>query len=320
MQQFPVIDSVDENGKATIQNYTTSFLDEVNANYVWRVYDPVNSALSLEAVYTFLYVLAVLTSYDDDVREIPEWERETTYDVAIMLALTEIKSAEYTPAIERHKYLQTFRAYVAAQHLGDSTWERRVECLALFIDLAIPNVMTIRTAKGGDGHVFKAQRCLSDAWRIFPIFMENPRLQYSAQSAWNAACMRVDTATEYCGTVPASNMMARLYPNFSIQRNSHVGSDHKITLAILQQQKIIEDAQAQIIAIRTGCTHPKEAIVSYSWGNSGNYDPHDDCYGREDTCKICGNVAHYQTESGKNGYHWQYNTATTLPAKSRSEK
>lgn len=319
MQKFPIVDSVDENGKAVIQNYTTSFLDEVNANYVWRMYCPFTCALSLEAVYTFLYAFAVLTSLDDDVREIPDWERETSYDVAIMLAITEIKDSEYTPAIERHKYLQLFRAHVAKHHLGDSAWERRVECLALFIDLAIPNVMTIRTAKGGDGHVFKAQRCLSDAWKIFPVLMENPRLQYESQSAWNAACMRVDTATEYCGTPMATNMLARLYPYFDKQRNNHVGSEHKITLAILQQQKIIEDAQAQIVAIRSGCKHPKEAVKSYNWGNSGNYDPHDDCYGREDTCTICGNVAHYQTEHGKNGYHWKYNTATSLPAKTRGE-
>jgi hypothetical protein len=114
--------------------------------------------------------------------------------------------------------------------------------------------------------------------------------------------------------------MCRLHPYFNEQRFMHVGSDHKITLAILQQQKIIEDAQAQIVAIRTGCTHPKEAIKSHSWGNSGNYDPSDDCYGREDTCTICGNVAHYQTEYGKNGYHFKYNTATSLPAKTRDEK
>lgn len=319
MQQFPVVDSVDENGTAIIQNYTTSFLDEVNANYVWRVYDKETCALSLEAVYTFLYVLAILTACDDDVREIPDWERETTYDVAIMLAMTEIKNAEYTPAVERHKYLQVFRAYVAKHHLGDSSWERRVECLALFVDMAIPNVMTIRTAKGGDGHTFKAQRCLSDAWKIFPIFMQHPRMQYSAQSAWNTASFRVDAALEYCGTVLANDQLRRLYPYFKEQRNNHDGKDHKITLAIYQQQKIIADAQAQIIAIREGCTHPKEAIKSHSWGNSGNYDPHDDCYGREDTCTICGNVAHYQTEHGKNGYHFKYNTATSLPAKTRGE-
>lgn len=320
MNQFPIIDSVSPENIPVVQNYSTNFLNEVNANYVYHVHDSETCALSLEAVYTFLYALAVLTSNDDAVREIPDWERETTYDVAIMLAMSEVKNAEYTPAIERHKYLQTFRAYVAKHHLGESTWERRVETLALFIDMAIPNVMTIKTAGGGDGHVFKAQRCLSDAWRIFPIFMTNPRAHFLSQSAWNAACFRVDGSMEYCGTKMAYNMLGRLFPYFDSQRHNHVNGEHKITLAILEQQTIIAQAQAQIVAIRSGCVHPKESIVSYNWGNSGNYDPSSDCYGREDTCKICGNVAHFQTEHGRSGYHFKYNSSTPLPAKTRDQK
>lgn len=320
MKQFPIIDSVAVGNVPVVQNYTTSFLDEVNANYVWRIYDDKTCALSLEAVYTFLYALATLTANDDHVREIPHWERETTYDVAIMLAMTELQDAEYSPIAERHKHIQKFREYVEKHHFEDSSWQRRVDCLLLFTDLSIPNTMTIPSATGRNEYTFKAQRCMADAWRIFPTFMTNPRAQFLSQSAWNAACFRVVGAMEYCATKMAYNILARLYPYFDSQRNNYVNGDHKITLGILEQQAIIAQAQAQIVAIRSGCTHPKESIMEYAWGNSGNYDPSSDCYGREDTCKICGNVAHFQTEHGRNGYFFQYNTSTSLPAKTRDQK
>lgn len=307
-----LIADLNDAGEIVPHYFDSNFLSTDSANYLHHVYDAQTCGLSMDAVYVFLYTLAVLMACEDDCRELPLWDRQTTYDVAIMLAMSEVKKDAYTPAIERHKYLQTFRAYVAQHHLDDSEWARRVEILSLFVDSAIPNVMDVP-----NGYVFKAQRCLSDAWKIFTMYLPEPRLEFLSEGVWKSACLRLQMAQEYCATASAKHRMSLIYKRFEELRNNYEGDQHKITLAILQQQKIIAEAQAQIVAIRSGCVHPAKAIISHNWGNSGNYDPHADCYGREDTCTICGNIAHYQTESGKNGYHYKYSTATSLPAKSR---
>lgn len=53
----------------------------------------------------------------------------------------------------------------------------------------------------------------------------------------------------------------------------------------LKQQ--IKDLETKIKSIQDQCSHPKEALESKNGGNTGNYDPSNDCYWIDHHCHLC---------------------------------
>lgn len=52
-------------------------------------------------------------------------------------------------------------------------------------------------------------------------------------------------------------------------------------------RRIIAEQQMLIAAIQENCSHPKEALTFKYGSNTGNWDPHDDCYWTDYECGLC---------------------------------
>lgn len=46
-------------------------------------------------------------------------------------------------------------------------------------------------------------------------------------------------------------------------------------------------AQCDLLELQNECTHPKETVEKKYGSNTGNYDPHQDCYWTDFKCGIC---------------------------------
>lgn len=56
---------------------------------------------------------------------------------------------------------------------------------------------------------------------------------------------------------------------------------------IEELRKIVSDAQAEIALIQSECVHPVSCVTKQYDGNTGNYDPSDNCYWINLHCELC---------------------------------
>ena len=49
----------------------------------------------------------------------------------------------------------------------------------------------------------------------------------------------------------------------------------------------ISERQKEITSLQENCPHPLMWRVKKSGSNTGNWDPHDDCYWTDHTCEMC---------------------------------
>lgn len=279
-----------------------SFLEQAQCDYVLKL-PRENSALSDTAVYAFLAVFQHLLYSDEElVDDLPLWEIQLAYDAAIMLTASESSEDNSSQLATRRRHAHIFADFASQKNCVE--WQRRVELMNTCASMALPNVFDFKH------HSAQIKRCMIDAWRLFPLAMLNPRIEFVGQHSWTAALGRIDSARGYTATSQGERLRDLLYPNFVSYRQSIEG-DSRITDAILAQQMAIANAQQRIQELVASCPHPVEKQNEIFKGDSGNYDPSADWSAKEVTCTVCGNLSYY--EGTRNGYQYRHSTIRQLP-------
>lgn len=301
MQKIVLLRAQDD-GSVKAEPTDLSFLEQAQCDYVTKL-PRENSALSDTAIYAFLAVFQHLLYSDEElVDDLPLWEIQLAYDAAIMLAACESTDDVTAASAIRRKHAHHFAEL--ASHTKDCEWQRRSELMSLCANMALPNVFEFKH------HSTQIKRNLIDAWRLFPLALLDPRVEFVGHSAWLAALLRIDSARGYTATRQGARLLGLLYPNFAMYRKGIEG-DSRITDAILAQQMAITTAQQRIKELVASCPHPVEKQNEIFKGDSGNYDPSADWSAKEVTCTVCGNLSYY--EGTRNGYQYRHSTIRQLP-------
>lgn len=92
-----------------------------------------------------------------------------------------------------------------------------------------------------------------------------------------------------------------------------MSTTHPVTQQILEQQKIIEDAQKRIEEIAATCEHPKDTLEIRSYSDRGNFCAADDSASQYVTCRVCGTQAVWYRSRDESEYKFQHSNQRKLP-------
>lgn len=56
---------------------------------------------------------------------------------------------------------------------------------------------------------------------------------------------------------------------------------------VIEIKEQIKKLNAQLKDIQDSCNHPESCVEKKNGSNTGNYDPHADCYWTDYYCKLC---------------------------------
>lgn len=94
-----------------------------------------------------------------------------------------------------------------------------------------------------------------------------------------------------------------------------MSTTHPVTQQILDQQKIIEDAQKRIEEIAATCEHPEEQREVRSYTDRGNFCAADDSAYQYVTCRVCGQQAVWYRGRDEREFKFQHANQRKLPIK-----
>lgn len=157
---------------------------------------------------------------------------------------------------------------------------------------------------------------IRDAVRIALMITPAPRLHVHSDAVWTIVRYNVHMAAPILRSEVALALYRRLLPLW--QDMLAVGGTkfvHPITAKILEQQKVIAGANAEIKALADTCTHPRSEVVQVRGGSSGNWSQSDDCETLTQTCKRCGRNWYFNKNHGDTEFELLSERQIMLPIK-----